>query len=379
MITGSHKPAAAHGGPTESAGGRTMSRKEAILAALAAVRFPGLEKSIAELGYIKSVNEETDPPEVLLEIATPHAEAAAQIERDAREALARSGVAATLSVSRPGSGDRQPGAQRPLIEDLAPAVRHKIVVASGKGGVGKSTVAVNLALALAARGRRVGLLDADIYGPSVPTMLGVAEQRPEASDGKLVPIAAHGIQAVSLGFLTEGLSPIIWRGPLASRAIEQLLGDVDWSAVDDLVLDLPPGTGDIQISIAQKANPSGAVIVTTPQDVALIDAIRGVHMFRKVEIPVLGVVENMSRFVCPHCRQESVVFPQGALHRELERLEVPLLGSIPIDPAVAAGGDRGEPIVSAAPESPAAAAYQQVAARVAERIAPRPTAAQGPR
>jgi len=346
-----------------------MASKETILKVLGEVQFPGLEKSIVELGYIKAIDESADPPQIRLEIATPHAQAAAAIERDVRAALERAGIAAALDIHRGPVAPSSGTAKRPLIEDLAPGVRHKIIVASGKGGVGKSTVAVNLALGLAAQGHRVGLLDADIYGPSVPTMLGVADRRPEATGGKLLPVSAHGIQAVSLGFLTEGLNPIIWRGPLASRAIEQLLADVDWSGVDELVLDLPPGTGDIQISIAQKANPTGAIIVTTPQDVALIDAIRGVHMFRKVEVPVIGVVENMSTFACPHCGRESNIFPRGALHHELERLEVPMLGSIPIDPAVAAGGDRGEPIVSAHPDSAAAQAYRHLAALVAERIA----------
>jgi len=309
---------------------------------------------------------------IRLAIATSRAQAAREIEREARARLDGAGVAYELETS-PGAGHegRADAAERPVVEDLAPGVPHKIVVASGKGGVGKSTVAVNLALGLAALGKRVGLLDADIHGPSVPMMLGVSERRPEAVEGKLIPVEAHGIRAISLGFLTGGLDPIIWRGPLASRAIEQLLSDVDWSGVDHLVLDLPPGTGDIQISIAQKANPSGVVIVTTPQDVALIDAIRGVRMFEKVDIPVLGIVENMSEFLCPHCGKASAIFPRGALHLELERLGVPVLARVPLDPAVAAAGDEGTPTIVRAPDSPAGRSYRELAAAVARLLAER--------
>jgi ATP-binding protein involved in chromosome partitioning len=199
-------------------------------------------------------------------------------------------------------------------------------------------------------------------------MLGVAAARLDSHAGKLVPVTAHGIRAVSLGFLMQGLDPIIWRGPLASRAVEQLLRDVEWGELDELVIDMPPGTGDIQISIAQKANIAGAVIVSTPQDVALIDAIRAVHMFRKVEIPVIGWIENMSHFECPHCGHTSRIFAPGSLSHELERLDVRRLGSIPIDPAIASGGDGGEPIVRAAPAGAAAEAYRELAAQVLEAL-----------
>lgn len=350
-----------------------MATREEILALLGQVRFPGLDRSIVELDYVRSIEPSAGGWRIELEPRTNAEEAIAAIEADVRARLERAGITAELVVRRPappaaaGSG----GAPTPpLIQDLAPGITHKIAVASGKGGVGKSTVAVNLALALAGQGWRVGLLDADVYGPSVPTMLGAGDRRPEAHEGKLVPVEAHGIRAISLGFLVEGLDPIIWRGPLASRALEQLLSDVEWGDLDALVLDLPPGTGDIQISIAQKANPSGAVIVTTPQDIALIDAIRGVRMFRKVEIPVLGWIENMSHFECPHCHRPSEIFAPGALRHELERLGVPLLGRVPIDPAVAAGGDDGHPIVTAAPQSAAAAAYRALAEQVRATLAP---------
>lgn len=344
-----------------------MNRIEEVLAILRTVRFPGLDRDIVELGYVTSVEPQGERMRIRLEVTTSRPEAVQAIESEVRAKLAQARIPFDLDL---GAEAHAHGAQAqtPKVEDLAPGIRHKIVVASGKGGVGKSTVAVNLALAIASRGHHVGLLDADIHGPSVPTMLGVADRRPTSSEGKLAPIPAHGIRAMSLGFLVEGLDPIIWRGPLASRAMEQLLSDVDWTGVDHLVLDLPPGTGDIQISIAQKANPSGVVIVTTPQDVALIDAIRGVRMFRKVNIPVLGVVENMGLFVCPHCHQSSEIFPRGALAKEIERLGVEVLGRVPIDPAVAAGGDEGVPIVRRAPDSSAARAFQEIAERVLRRV-----------
>ncbi|MFH1144837.1 MAG: Mrp/NBP35 family ATP-binding protein [Candidatus Eisenbacteria bacterium] len=340
-----------------------MADLQKVWAILREVRFPGLDKTIVDLGYVKAVEAEGERARIRLEIASSRPEAARAIEAEVRARLARAQVDCELEMLPPAAAPEETP-KRPLIEDLAPGIRHKIAVASGKGGVGKSTVAVNLALGLAALGKRVGLLDADIHGPSVPTMLGVADRRPESTGGKLVPIEALGIRAISIGFLTGGLDPIIWRGPLASRAIEQLLTDVDWSGIDHLVLDLPPGTGDIQISIAQKANPSGVVIVTTPQDVALIDAIRGVRMFGKVEIPVLGIVENMSHFLCPHCGHASTIFPAGALSQELARMGVPVLARIPIDPAVAAGGDEGLPIVVRAPDSEVGRIYRDLAAEI---------------
>jgi len=354
-----------------------MSRVDEILALLREVRFPGLDQNIVELGYVKAVEPEGERVRIRLEVTTSQAAAAAAIVAEVRAKLDRAGLPYELDAGS-GPDKATPESQQPVMEDLAPGIAYKIAVASGKGGVGKSTVAVNLALALSALGKRVGLLDADIHGPSVPTMLGAADRRPETANGKLLPIQAHGIRAISLGFLAGGLDPIIWRGPLASRAIEQLLADVDWSGVDHLVLDLPPGTGDIQISIAQKANPSGVLIVTTPQDVALIDAIRGVRMFRKVGIPVIGVVENMSHYLCPHCGQASAIFPSGALRLELERMGVEVLGRIPIDAGIAAGSDEGLPIVVRSPEAPAARIYRELAAAVLDRLSA-PAARTGPR
>ena len=333
---------------------------EKAKAALREVRYPGLERDIVELGYVKAVTAVDGGVRVALEITTTDASAAEAIRKAIHERLTAIGLSYELSEAAPGA----PEPQRPLKEDLLPHIARKIAVASGKGGVGKSTVAVNLALALADCGSQVGILDADIYGPSLPIMLGASGQKPETVDGKLEPIQIHGIRAMSLGFLTEGLTPVIWRGPLASRALEQLMTDVNWTGVEDLILDLPPGTGDIQISIAQKANLAGAIIVTTPQDVALIDAIKGVQMFQKVGVPVLGIVENMSFFECPECHARHEIFPRGALQMEMERHGVRIAGRIPIDPTIASGGDAGQPIVRTHPDSAAAEAFRQLAAHV---------------
>jgi len=248
--------------------------------------------------------------------------------------------------------------------DLIPEVRHTVAVASGKGGVGKSTVAVNLAVALARTGASVGLLDADIYGPSIPLMMGVAGEPRLTPERKLVPFERFGVRFMSLGFLVDPDSAVIWRGPMVMKALEQLLRDVDWGPLDILVVDLPPGTGDAQLTISQRVRLAGAVIVTTPQDVALADARKGVSMFKKVDVPVMGIVENMSYFQCPHCSGRTEIFGHGGGKREAERMGVPCLAQIPLDPAIRSGGDTGRPIVDADPQSPHAKAFVELAARV---------------
>lgn len=250
-----------------------------------------------------------------------------------------------------------------------PGVANVIAVASGKGGVGKSTVAVNLALALAQEGARVGLLDADIYGPSQPRMLGLAGRQAESRDGKfLEPLEAHGISAMSIGFLIEERQPMAWRGPMVTSALNQMLGQTRWGELDYLLVDMPPGTGDIQLTLAQRVPVSGAIIVTTPQDVALADARKGLEMFRKVNVPVLGVVENMSAFVdSAGVRHE--IFGSGGGAKVAEHAQAPLLGQIPLDPHVREWGDKGTPVVQAAPEEPAASAFADVATKLRERIA----------
>jgi ATP-binding protein involved in chromosome partitioning len=234
--------------------------------------------------------------------------------------------------------------------------------------VGKSTVAVNLAISLAKLGHSVGILDADIYGPSLPMMMGVTESRPRVAEdgGSMLPFDAHGVKVMSLGFILEVDTPVIWRGPMVMKAIEQLLGDVEWGTLDFMVIDLPPGTGDAQLTLTQKVPLSGAVIVTTPQDVALIDARKGLAMFRKVGVPVLGIVENMSSFVCPHCGEATDIFKKGGGERTAQELECAFLGNIPLDPAIAIAGDEGLPIVVREPDGSHGASFQSIARAVVE-------------
>jgi ATP-binding protein involved in chromosome partitioning len=261
-----------------------------------------------------------------------------------------------------------------------PGVRNLIAVASGKGGVGKSTTAVNLALALAADGARVGVLDADIYGPSVPMMLGL-HGRPDSPDGKTIePMRAYGIEAMSIGLLVDQDTPMIWRGPMATSALTQLLnetrwGDTDGQGLDYLIVDLPPGTGDIQLTLAQKIPVAGAVIVTTPQDVATLDARKALKMFEKVDVPVLGVIENMAVHVCSNCGHAEHLFGQGGGERMAAQYGVPLLGSLPLEIGIREQGDAGRPIVVSHPESPATQAYRAAARRLAVELAKRPQVA----
>mgnify|MGYP006380773103 FL=1 len=258
-----------------------------------------------------------------------------------------------------------------------PRVRNIIAIGSGKGGVGKSTTATNLAVALADLGARVGLLDADIYGPSIPTMLGLSG-RPDSPDGKsIVPMRAHGIETMSIGFLVEQDTPMIWRGPMATSALTQLLnetrwGDGDGDGLDVLIVDLPPGTGDIQLTLAQKIPVAGAIIVTTPQDVATLDARKALKMFEKVHVPVLGLIENMAQHVCTHCGHVEHLFGDGGGERMAAQYGVPLLGSLPLEIAIREQGDAGTPLVRAAPASAAAQAYREVAARLLVELDKRP-------
>lgn len=256
-----------------------------------------------------------------------------------------------------------------------PRIRNILAVGSGKGGVGKSTTAVNLALALSAEGARVGVLDADVYGPSVPMMLGLSG-RPDSPDGKSIePMRAHGVEAMSIGFLVEQDTPMIWRGPMATSALTQLLTETLWGDLDYLIVDLPPGTGDIQLTLAQKIPVAGAIVVTTPQDVATLDARKALKMFEKVQVPVLGIVENMAVHVCTQCGHGEHLFGQGGGERMAAQYGVPLLGSLPLEIGIREQGDAGVPIVVAAPESAAADAYRRTARQLVARLAARPRAA----
>jgi ATP-binding protein involved in chromosome partitioning len=262
-------------------------------------------------------------------------------------------------------GDADKAVPPPPAQMALPNLGKVIAISSGKGGVGKSTVASNLAIALASAGYRVGLMDGDIYGPNIPRMFGVFE-RPQVTDRRMQPLEAHGVKLMSLGFIVEREAPAIWRGPIIMKIITQFLRDVDWGDLDYFLVDLPPGTGDAQLSLVQATNVSGAVIVTTPQEMSVGDALRGAKMFDKVNVPVLGLVENMSGFTCPHCGEHTDLFPKGGGDRLSVELGVPVLGRIPMQAALADLADRGRPIVVAAPESPAAQALQEIAGRLVE-------------
>ncbi len=246
-------------------------------------------------------------------------------------------------------------------------IAHSIAIASGKGGVGKSTLSVNLAVALAEQGAATGLLDADLYGPSIPIMTGT-HRAPGSNGNKILPLEAHGLRLMSLGFLLPDGAPVIWRGPMVGGAIQQFLREVEWGRLDYLLIDLPPGTGDAQLTLAQTLPLTGAVIVMTPQEVAMTIASKALAMFRQLKVPILGVIENMSTFVCPHCGTASAIFKHGGAREASQRLGVPFLGEIPLDPAICATGDRGAPILSAAPASRAAEAFRGIAAALVERI-----------
>ncbi|MCC2641863.1 MAG: mrp [Nitrospira sp.] len=267
--------------------------------------------------------------------------------------------------------DQQGGA--PQKEDqearpnIIPGVKYVVAISSGKGGVGKSTVAVNLAVALGLTGAKVGLLDADIYGPNIPMMMGV-EKTPEQQEGKIIPAESHGIKLISMGFFVPEDTAVVWRGPMVHTAIQQLFKDVLWGELDYLLIDLPPGTGDAQLTLTQLVSLAGAVTVTTPQEVALHDVRKGMMMFQKVNVPLLGIVENMSFFLCGHCGERTEIFSHGGGERAADKLGIPFLGRIPIDPAIRAGGDTGNPIVVAKPDSPQAKAFREIAEQLATAL-----------
>ncbi len=279
---------------------------------------------------------------------------------------------------QPAQGPGQGGAQGPG-GAMIPGIRSIIAVASGKGGVGKSTVTTNLSLALAQLGLKVGVLDADIYGPSQPRMLGISG-RPTSPDGKILnPMENYGIKCMSMGFLVAEDTPMIWRGPMVQSALQQMLRDVDWGELDVLVVDMPPGTGDAQLTMAQQVPLSGAVIVSTPQDIALLDARKGLNMFRKVDVPVLGIIENMSVFVCPNCGHESHIFSHGGARREAEKLGMEFLGEIPLDIEIRETSDGGRPVTVSKPDTPNAQAFLAIAKRVWEKVSAQSAGRQAPK
>jgi ATP-binding protein involved in chromosome partitioning len=326
---------------------------------------PNTGKDYVSTRAVRSVRVAGDEVSLEIELGYPGKSQHEPIRRQVTQALRAAG-AAGVSVkvsSKVVSHAVQRGVK------LVPGIKNIIAVASGKGGVGKSTTAVNLALALAAEGAAVGVLDADIYGPSQPMMLGIAG-RPESKDGKtLEPMMGLGLQAISIGFLIDIDTPMVWRGPMVTQALEQLLKDTRWRELDYLVVDLPPGTGDIQLTLAQKVPVTGAVIVTTPQDIALIDARKGLKMFEKVGIPILGVVENMSFHVCPKCGHESHIFGSGGAEKMVRDYGTELLGQLPLDEAIRSQADSGRPTVVSDPDGAVAEIYRRIARRCAVKIA----------
>lgn len=345
----------------------TNLSRETILESIKTVRDPDLHRDIVSLGMVKGVAIEGGRVSVDLELTTPACPLKEQIKQDVQRAVAglegvkevfvrmSSNVRSTNGFS--GKANLQ-------------GIKNVIAVASGKGGVGKSTVCVNLAVALAHSGARVGLMDGDIYGPNVPLMVGIpSDKRPSVTeDEKIVPLEAYGLKVISMGVLVPAETPMVWRGPMLHSAVTQFLGKVDWGDLDYLLVDLPPGTGDVQLSLVQTVSLAGAVIVTTPQEVALMDARKAIAMFQKTNVPILGLIENMSSFVCPHCHRETTIFSEGGGKEIAEKLGVPFLGEIPIDPRVREGGDAGQPIVVHYPDSPASRQFVSAAGILAQQV-----------
>lgn len=342
-----------------------MATESDVKAALAAIGDPHTGQGLLEGGALRGIGLDGDAVAVDLRLSYPAAGWHAALAARVREVVGRlPGVSrVAVTVGSRAHAHRVREGLNPL-----PEVRNLIAVASGKGGVGKSTTAVNLALALQAEGATAGVLDADIYGPSIPKMLGL-QGRPDSPDGKSIePKRGHGLQAMSIGLLVAEDTPMIWRGPMVTQALQQLLNDTRWQGLDYLVVDLPPGTGDIQLTLAQRVPVSGAVIVTTPQDIATLDARKALQMFAKVEVPVLGIVENMAVHTCSSCGHVEHVFGAGGGERMAAQYGVPLLGSLPLDIRIREQADGGRPTVAAEPDSPLADAYRDIARRMAARL-----------
>jgi len=342
---------------------------EAVKTVLSRVTDPNREKDYLSTGAVAGVSVDGDAVSVKIVLDYPAKSQWEAIKKEIEAALrsALNPSALFVEVTSRIATHKVPPGLRPI-----PGVANIVAVASGKGGVGKSTTAVNLALALAAEGANVGILDADIYGPSLPQMLGLGHQNPVSEDGqKMEPLSAYGLQAMSIGFMVDVETPMIWRGPMASQALVQLLTETAWHDLDYLIVDMPPGTGDIHLSLAQKAPLTGAVIVTTPQEIALLDARKGIKMFEKVQVPVLGVVENMSLHICSHCGHIEPIFGEGGGKKLCEDYGVPFLGALPLDRRIREETDSGKPTVIAEPDGPIAAKYREIARQVAIRVAER--------
>jgi ATP-binding protein involved in chromosome partitioning len=338
--------------------------KEQVLEALRSVQDPDLHKDIVSLGFVKGVAIDGGCVDFTIELTTPACPVKEEMKAEAEGRVAAlPGVTAaratmTASVRTRGGFGRQD----------VPGIRNIVAVGAGKGGVGKSTTSVNLAVALRQKGARVGLMDADVYGPNIPQMLGVKDGPEVTGDKKMIAPEAHGIKVMSMGMLVPPDQPIIWRGPMLHSAVQQFMREVVWGELDYLIVDLPPGTGDVSLTMSQSVPVAGALVVTTPQGVSVSDVRKAVGMFRQLNIPVLGVVENMSYFACPHCGERTEIFGHGGGQAMADDFKIPLLGEVPIDVRVRSGGDEGQPVVVAAPDSAAAQAFRDVAGRVAAQI-----------
>ncbi len=341
--------------------------KEKILAALKQVQDPEVPKDIVSMGMVRDVDFKDGKAFVTVVLTTPACPLKKQIEDDVKRVL--QAIPEIKEVVLKIDAEVRAG-NRPPAGGRLSGVKNIIAVASGKGGVGKSTVAVNLAIALSQAGTKVGLMDADIYGPSVPTLMGLKDTPPlvDAKEKKIIPLEKYGIKTISIGYLMKDSDAAVWRGPMVGRMLQQFIEDVKWGELDYLVIDLPPGTGDAQLSLSQLIPISGAVIVTTPQDIALADVVRGISMFSKVQVPILGVIENMSYFSCPHCHERSEIFSYGGGKKKAEELKVPFLGEIPLDISTRVGSDAGKPIIVTDPDSEQSKRFKDVAYHVAGQL-----------
>ncbi len=346
-----------------------------VLQALRSVRDPDLHRDIVSLNFVRDLKIDGSSVSLTIELTTPSCPVRDELKTAAEKAIreAVEGVNA-IDVALTSKVMAHQNTQK---EAVLPGVKNTIAVASGKGGVGKSTVAVNLAAALARDGARVGLVDADVYGPSIPLMMGVArDDRPKVHKGRLQPLERWGVKLMSIGFLVDPMQAVIWRGPMASGAVKQFMSDVDWGELDYLVFDLPPGTGDIQLTLVQTIPLTGAVIVTTPQDISLADARKGFVMFEKVHVPILGIIENMSYYICSHCGHREEIFDTGGGRRAADELQVPFLGEIPIFTNIRIAGDTGRPVVMDPQAPEQAGIISGIARAMAAQVSIRNAAAQ---
>ncbi len=337
-----------------------------VLTAMSKVMDPELHIDLVTAGMVKDLKIEGGKISLKIELTTPACPLKAQIEKDVEAAL--KSVPGMEGFTIDWGAKVRAAPQGTAKDALLPGVKNVVLVGAGKGGVGKSTVAVNLACALQKHGAKVGLLDADFYGPSIPLMTGI-RRKPVSKDGKsLNPLEAHGLKVMSIGFLIEPDQALVWRGPMLHGALMQLVRDVNWGELDYLVLDLPPGTGDVALTISQQVRAAGAVLVTTPQDVALADVVRAKQMFDKVHIPILGIIENMSQFLCPHCGKGTHIFSSGGGRKASQMMDIAFLGELPLELSVRQGGDDGLPVVVGKPESDEAKRFMEIASKVAGRI-----------